>query len=920
MLKRLMMAVLLVSALPVMVSAAWFLNTQVKSGGGTMDSRNKVGQTVGDGPLFQSYTTTANIPVTVTPAEGYSIGTVTMNGRNVEVTSTPFQVTIPGSESDKSVTATFLATGLTVKAATTNGTATPSSVNNVFYGYTLVSPITFSFTPSTGYAISTISGSPFTTGLTGTRSVSGTSPGWSVPGGTNQPATVTFPAGYIFLKPVDLVATAQNMTPTLDHIPQQSVTPGVLVKLQETRPAGVDPGATYQWQYVSGPANEAVLDPKTGTSYITIPKPDCPLTGATQLVATFTAPGTPGQYKFLFTMKNAYRDSNGAWQDLITLATVNVYATATSTAENQCQFCHSANGIGSQPPDGPRTLFNNWSSSKHKEKGIVCARCHVGADQGGHPGMPPNCSACHPNVHTWESEGVCLRCHDAHKPWPPTMAGYPHFSSYSTAQYVTPNLPSTVSCDSCHKRTPTAAAFDVYTANKEWAKSAHGNPRSTAYIGVGPYTEANLEAFDFKFLGTAGTTPSAMAASTNPATAAAKDCVRCHTSTGYVNYVTPADVNNPNSTTFTRMAPWGTAGDRTREMVSCPTCHTPTPFSATFSRRQVGTTLTVTPLGFDPISTAIVTAYFNYSSLETKKIRRSKALISFDNAGVPLFTGESNICIVCHSGRAVGDIIKQTSSPNCSSSPTIACRLGNGNQTTGSSNAFWSNADFIDPHGGCQANMLYPDNLRPAYEYRTATISSTSHAGIGVEPGPSGNAPGACVACHMSGPDKHTFTVLSSASNGVIGKARSMCYTCHGPSTFGFGADLSVLQGKKDGYIAALSFIKAQLAARNIYYNRSVPPYFFTKPDAASQTYANRTLNWQNADVMGAAFNLRLLDADNGWVHNGTYAKHVLYDTIDYLDGLPDYSVAATLGASPLTDSATRSRASSYILVGGTRP
>jgi trimeric autotransporter adhesin len=1521
MLKRLIMAVLLVSALPVMAGASWYFSTQVMNSGGIIDSRNKVGQSVTDGALFHSYTTSASIPVIVTPAEGYSIRTVTVNGTAVDVTSTPFRVTVPGSYSDKSVTASFLASGITMRASITSGTVNPASVSNIFYGYTLTSPITFSFTPSTGYAITKVSGSPFTSDLTGTRSVSGISPGWSVPGGTNQGATVTFPAGYTVLKAVDLLATTQNMTPTLDHILPQSVTPGILVKLQATPPAGVDPGATYQWQYVSGPANQAVIDPTTGTSYTFIPKPDCPLTGADQLLASFTAPGTAGQYKFVFTIKNAYRDANAAWQDLTTLATVNVFATQTSTADSECQFCHSANGIGPQTPDGPRTLFNNWSSSMHKVKGVMCARCHVGADQGGHPGsvtagsvsettftynigggsfclngtchapanfathktvgmscvfchssatrqeihnpdanfeaalnrsaclkchgavntthyytkeslsnqclhchkstwqphteakaaffpvfvppahfngytsytnpgyaaayvtpttscadchaggdpllgsdkaikqyrddwrasghglikgspwlnsgthnwkasgmagvqvrgagaptdcqrchtatgyvqftnlssiapiatpdarysepltcnachnsvdpavpnylrtvaprtgyynyssavtgkllvssafpdsqtsniclgchsgreagntlaaiagavahkpystafwqnaafvnshylaaggqvfrttgyeypgqnyasavdhahvgtgakgpcvtchMPgkshtldaastnysqcvgchgstitstfvkdktdnfdaalkalgqaltnrgfapkvvdgklsypyftatnwgnketgpgtmgaafnynllvhdpgayahnptyakrllrdsidfltsgkvdrsrnltatiqtllantteqddaasflgnssngssacivchggsvdpvhkdpivttykaskhswfaggagcgdchssssattahpatftmlstatqiaPNCWGCHQNVHTWQSQGLCMRCHNPHNPWPPSMNSYPHFSSFSTAQYVTAKLPGTVSCDNCHKQASSAVAFAVYSANSEWAKSSHGDPKGPAYIGVGPYTEANLEAFDFKFLGTTGTAPSAMATTTNPATAAHSDCVRCHTSTGFVNYITPSDPANPSTSTFTNVNPWGEAGDRTREMVSCPACHTPTPFSATFGRRPVGVTINAYVANYAtypptwvvaPVNAA--TAYFNYSSPETKKITRYKALFSVDYAGYPLSPGDSNICVACHSGRAAGDVIKQTSFGNCTTLPTITCRLGDGNQTLGSTHTFWKNVDFIDPHGGCTTNMLYPDNLRPAYEYRSDTTSSTSHAAIGTRRGSSAGIQGPCVACHMSRPGKHRFAAVSSASNGIITKVSTLCSSCHGSGSntgFNFGTNLTTLQGKKDGYAAALSFIKAQLADRGIHYNRKLPPYFFTKLDAPSQTYANRTLDWTNADVMGAAFNLRLLDSDNGWVHNGTYAKRVLYDTIDYLDnGLLDYSVAATLDASPLTDSVTRSRASGYIAFGGTRP
>ena len=72
---------------------------------------------------------------------------------------------------------------------------------------------------------------------------------------------------------------------------------------------------------------------------------------------------------------------------------------------------------------------------------------------------------------------------------------------------------------------------------------------------------------------------------------------------------------------------------------------------------------------------------------------------------------------------------------------------------------------------------------------------------------------------------------------------------------------------------------------------------------------------------MGAAFNLRLLDTDAGWVHNGTTARRMLYDTIDYLDdGTQNNSVASTIsslyGAGKI-DATTETYALAYI---STRP
>ncbi|MBJ6727332.1 PKD domain-containing protein [Geomesophilobacter sediminis] len=615
-----------------------------------------------------------------------------------------------------------------------------------------------------------------------------------------------------------------------------------------------------------------------------------------------------------------------------------------SNGSSACAACHGS----SIDPAHQDPIVATYNNSKHSyvNGGASCGDCHLptGTTSMAHPpqfqmyssaaSIAVNCYNCHTTVdptfnkttHAWPSRGLCMECHNPHNPWPPAMNIYPHFSSYSTAQYImagSPNTKNGNSCKDCHYQAGNADIFTVFSANRQWARSGHGDPKGAGYVGPGPVTEASLEAYDFKFLGTAAA-PAVMAANTNPASAATKDCARCHTSTGFINFVTPTDPNDP-TTALKNMAAWGSAGDRSREMVSCPTCHTPAPFSDSFSRRPVGLSYNN---GVNDI--AAVVAYFNYSSKATKLIKRSK--IIFDPANLSyLGPGDSNLCIACHAGRAAGDLIKTTVT-SCTNSPTIACRLGNGNQTQGATNnaantdpAFWSNVDFIDPHRGTTVNMMYPDNLRPAYEYRGSTTASTYHLNIGYD---NPDAPqGPCVGCHMASADKkHAFSPLSTATNGAIGGVTTdLCYGCHGPGgAFDFGTNLSTLQTKKTGYFAALSFIKAQLAAKNIFYNAEVAPYFFKTADAAQQSYANRVTNWyffdtalgkafQGADLMGAAFNLRLLDSDNGWVHNGTYSRKVLFDTIDYLDDGNANSVYTTLTTSTLSDAATRLNAQVYI-------
>ena len=92
--------------------------------------------------------------------------------------------------------------------------------------------------------------------------------------------------------------------------------------------------------------------------------------------------------------------------------------------------------------------------------------------------------------------------------------------------------------------------------------------------------------------------------------------------------------------------------------------------------------------------------------------------------------------------------------------------------------------------------------------------------------------------------------------------------------------------------------VAALLGGKGIYFNPVVYPYFFTTSVPANQNLGTSTLNWTRtinnpagtpvlfgSAVMGAAFNLKLLQTDAGsWAHNDVYTKRLLYDTIDFLD------------------------------------
>ena len=930
MLRKILLLLLALCSIPLMaLAASWSLNTWVKTTGGNVVVRGGTPQTSANGSVFKSYTTSKSFNVTVNANTGYSISNVTFNGVSQTLPiASPATYSVQGPTS-QSVYASFAVQQLSVTAsAGTGGTVTPTSIGSIFYGQQPFSPIRFTFTPNPGFNVVNITGIP-----TGATVSSG------LPAPVNTVVVVTFPTTFTFTANVALAGTFAG-PPVANAGSPQTVLPNTLVTLNGSGSTGAI--SSYSWVETSGPATVTLA-------------PSGPN-------ATFT-PSVLGTYTFKLTVTGG------------SFATTTVYVTndPAAAARSQCQNCHQANNVGIA-----QNVFGNWSSSQHSANFVMCANCHVGANSGGHPGSltsgsvneqtfnytagganfcitchnpsivtdfaasvhvapagAASCSFCHvggvhnPNAacvdcHTpgnpyglpWPPTGfsfhsaytgtnLCVNCHNLHNPSIVTGAPYPHFSTYSTAQFVTTNI----SCNNCHNSL-VDNSFNIYSANRQWATTGKANPTSRAYIGPGPYTEANLKASDYKLLGTP--------LPAKPATTTSQDCVRCHTTTGFINYITPINPLDPN-TAFSDIHAWGTPGDRTREMVACNACHNNTTgFDAAFSRRSVGIQDSI---GY---GTSVVQAWYNYSSAATGKIIRSKQFV--DPAGNEY--ADSNICFTCHSGKSAGNLIKQTQISGgvevCSNStlfPSIVCRLGNGNLTNGLNNAFWSNVGFIDPHGMASINIMYPDQLRGGYEYRPGSSVVTYHLNVNL-----GTTQGPCVGCHMSAPKKHVFSPISSASNGVITAiTTNLCSSCHssGPGfTISSAADLET---KREGYQAALTVITTQLAARGVYFNPALPPYFFTTSNTALQNNSTQVTNWnaaailiggQGANLMGAAFNLRLLSTDAGWVHNGTTAKRLLYDTIDYLDdGDPsDNTVAAAIQNLTGVDQATKNSAAAYLV------
>ena len=221
------------------------------------------------------------------------------------------------------------------------------------------------------------------------------------------------------------------------------------------------------------------------------------------------------------------------------------------------------------------------------------------------------------------------------------------------------------------------------------------------------------------------------------------------------------------------------------------------------------------------------------------------ATVTYDVAGA------STLCARCHSGRETGNSIKADADAD-------------------------GIRGFIDSHYLVAAATVYN---KGGYEYAGQDYASLgSHKNVGA------GSQGPCVACHMGiGTANHTWNVANS----------NTCGNCHSNPT------AAKLAEAKAGYDVALDSLRLALEAKGIYYDAS-HPYFFTAPydpnkavyDPANPTAANTPFtNWAGVyglsswkDVMGAAFNYRMLVNDPGaYAHNKQYALKLIADSCDFL-------------------------------------
>jgi len=342
-------------------------------------------------------------------------------------------------------------------------------------------------------------------------------------------------------------------------------------------------------------------------------------------------------------------------------------------------------------------------------------------------------------------------------------------------------------------------------------------------------------------------------------------CQKCHTATGASNYLANPATYDYKSNDFSHMSGWraastgvATTPSPQQEVLYCWGCHKT---AAIGSLRTPGA----------------IKADYNFGG----------------TAAVFPNVDASNICISCHSGQASGESLNTITN--------------------------FSNASFVNSHYLAVAGLMYvksgftafidPNTVIGTSTYGKSLTSdadggalTSTHRKLGTTAinGDSHNtavftagnfdANGPCVTCHMQATGQptrstsHTWEINMNASNEV-------CVKCHSTEADTQAHLTAFIEEQAVPFQNALALgFNKLLTKYNISYNQAAYPYFYdlnvgptsavkdwTRGGALSATDAKK--------LMGACFNLNLLNREPAaYVHARTYARRLLYDTIDFLD------------------------------------
>lgn len=915
MLKRcIIILTLLVAMVPAMANAstAWWLTTKL------IATDSAAGAMVVDGTALakintaylNTYADAKDVAVTVTPAAGYEIKRVYLNGAYVAVPNAAGSTFKVGTVSYPSNNNQNLQVTLGTKAyaVTASGGVggTAGVVSAVDASGAIIGPYTK--VPFGGKKVLKFSPNKKADGSYG--SVNLTFNGsTAVPVGT----LVSFPdAKNALTVTVGFVNADLAVNGTFTSLVVDAGAPQTIIGLGDVTLNGLVAGsATAQnWYLVSAaPFSSYSTAVKAGTSI------------GTSLSQVFTADKF-GTYKAKLVASNA-ADTSTAY------TTVYVAASKDAAVQNQCINCHNSIGMTKQYIKYGLTnissnLYAAWSSSQHKLGTYAaydfannwCAECHTGANTGSHPGAainktfdrngvnlcdtchaayggpraanyknsshangpdagraefgPNGCATCHID-HTFKATmadgktDTCSRCHIDRRGQFPGAGNYSIYTSASMTVGAAPHFAPASIADSttafgpqAYFMQPNATAISATcsdchghdnTVNPAWADGGHGDVNGAAWVSNSGHTWLDQGP------STAGVNYQTSPSQTN--------CIRCHTAQGFKAFV------DSGFTKIDRIKVDGSAVGSSVKVsapLTCNACHT----SAEGGLRLANfTTASHGTKGYK--------AFYGYSgAYASKRIVTTLQLIDNKN---------SNICMPCHSQRGSGQEIKdifanatlKSYSVGASAYPHYAAPA-----------AIWSGKGGYEYTTAATAtNFTYQDRARHQRIGNYAAGGATGYNNTGT-------TAGSCAFCHMNSDAPHSLAINASTFTNA-------CSKCH-PSDF-TQANLDNAAANQE---AAAKLIGALLIKQGIYSTATATGVKNVLPERAkfdmSVQNGVRTGDMTVAEKnVGAWVNWSLLeDFDKGmYAHNPSYMRRMIADTIDWLDdGVMNDSSATAIYAN----------------------
>jgi hypothetical protein len=248
--------------------------------------------------------------------------------------------------------------------------------------------------------------------------------------------------------------------------------------------------------------------------------------------------------------------------------------------------------------------------------------------------------------------------------------------------------------------------------------------------------------------------------------------------------------------------------------------------------------------------------------------------VEFPSGETATYNNNSNLCMTCHQGRSSTDDVNDAT-PN------------------GVNDPLYDSYSFINIHYYAAGATLFGNDVRGGYQYEGDTYRGQNVFAVHT------NLPQAqglvdCIGCHMNSSLSRLPADPSEVKKHTFLPKVADCSTCHPGSNFETLAgipsenfeDIQDLTAELIAAIEAYADVGGGLPKVSpVEYNGSAYPYWFKA--GQPPTFPNWYLDF-DFDMLTAAYNYQVALKDpGGYIHNGTYIKQILIDSIVKMGGTP---------------------------------